>query len=208
MPEVIPVQPEFAGILREQQTYAVRPAPEMGSSERMGNQINSSFDRLMIQSGVEAPPFAVLFLCILAAIAAGGLVFVIQENPLTAAIAFLAGLIVPILALMAIRMQRQTKLMNQMPGMIDELARAAKTGRSLEHCLDTVAHDTPAPLGSEMQLCSRKIALGLPMEHALDELPYRTGLVSASVLSTQLAKGLMMLLKKKYVQMCRHVDVM
>ena len=71
MPENIIVRPEFSGILREQQSYAVDTDPRMGSTERMGNQINGWFDRLMIQSGADVPPFAILFLCILSGIALG-----------------------------------------------------------------------------------------------------------------------------------------
>ncbi|HVJ68728.1 MAG TPA: type II secretion system F family protein, partial [Caulifigura sp.] len=86
-----------------------------------------------------------------------------------------------------VRMRRQSQMMSQMPGMLDELARAAKTGRSLEHCLQQVAEDTPLPLGSEIQLCTRKLALGVPLDAALNEFPKRTGLVSSSVFVTALS---------------------
>src|SRR5690606_1470899 len=78
-------------------------------------------------------------------------------------------------------------ILDQLPPMIDELARAAKTGRSLENCLGQVAHDTPNPLGAELRDCTRKLALGLSIDDALKELPHRTGLVAASVLATALS---------------------
>ena len=178
--EVITPRPEFVGILREQETYAT------GESEDMGNRINSWFDLLMIQSGIGLSPSMVLALSLCSGVALGGLVFVIQENPITAAIAAFFGFIAPIVIAVIMRSRRQTVMMNQMPPMIDELSRAAKTGRSLEACLQVVANDTPAPLGAELRRCTDRIAFGLPLSQALEELPTRTGLVSTSVLATAL----------------------
>jgi tight adherence protein B len=66
--------------------------------------------------------------------------------------------------------------------MVDELGRAARTGRSLEQCLSLVADDTPSPLGDEIRLCARKLELGIGLRAALEALPERTGLVSLNVL--------------------------
>lgn len=171
---------EFQGILREQETFA------SGDSDDLGNRINSWFDLLMIQSGIELSPSMVLALSLCSGISLGGLVFVLQENPITTAIAAFFGFIAPVVVAVLLRNRRQSVMMKQMPPMIDELARAAKTGRSLEACLQVVAFDTPAPLGQELRRCTDRIAFGLPLSQALEELPIRTGLVSTSVLATAL----------------------
>ncbi len=178
--EVITPRPEFQGILREQETFAT------GDSEDVGNRINSWFDLLMIQSGIGLSPSMVLALSLCSGVALGGLVYVIQENLITAAIAAFFGFILPVVVAVFMRSRRQSVMMNQMPPMIDELSRAAKTGRSLEACLQVVANDTPSPLGSELRRCTDRIAFGLPLSQALEELPIRTGLVSTSVLATAL----------------------
>lgn len=178
--EVVTPLPEFGGILREQETYAT------GDSDDMGNRINSWFDLLMIQSGIGLSPSMVLALSLCTGVALGGLVFVLQENPITTAIAAFIGFVAPIIIAVIMRSRRQTVMMNQMPPMIDELSRAAKTGRSLEACLQVVANDTPAPLGTELRRCTDRVAFGLPLPQALEELPFRTGLVSTSVLATAL----------------------
>ncbi len=179
--EVITPRPEFGGILRQQETYAEN------DSDDLGNRINSWFDLLMIQSGIELSPSMVLALSLCSGVAFGGLVFVLQENPITTAIAACFGFLAPIIVALIMRSRRQTVMMNQMPPMVDELARAAKTGRSLEACMQVVASDTPAPLGDELRRCTDRIAFGLPLSQALEELPIRTGLVSTSVLATALA---------------------
>lgn len=179
--EVITPRPEFGGILREQETYAEN------NSDNLGNRINSWFDLLMIQSGIELSPSMVLALSLCSGVAIGGLVFVLQENPISAAIGAFIGFLAPIVIAVIMRSRRQTVMMNQMPPMVDELARAAKTGRSLESCLQVVATDTPAPLGDELRRCTDRVAFGLPLAQALEELPIRTGLVSTSVLATALS---------------------
>jgi tight adherence protein B len=71
--------------------------------------------------------------------------------------------------------------------MVDELARAARTGRSLEHCFAMVADDTPAPLGDELRTSSRKMQMGANISEAVRDLPTRTGVVSLSVFATALS---------------------
>ena len=178
---ILKPRPEFAGILRDEERYSV---PEDRS---MGNQLNGWFDTLMLQSGLGLAPGMIVALSLCAAITVGGIVFVIQENLLTTAMAALIGFLLPVVAAMVVRSRRQSQMAHQMPAMIDELARAAKTGRSLESCLGMVAQDTPNPLGAELRLCTRKMSLGLSVSEALHELPQRTGLVATSVLATALS---------------------
>lgn len=178
---LITSRPEFGGILREQETYATE------DSNDVGNRINSWFDLLMIQSGIGLSPSMVLALSLCSGMTLGGLVFVLLEDPISTAIAAFLGFIAPIIVAVIMRSRRQSTMMNQMPPMIDELARAAKTGRSLEACLQVVANDTPAPLGAELRRCTDRIAFGLPFNQAMEDMPIRTGLVSTSVLATALA---------------------
>jgi tight adherence protein B len=173
--------PEFAGILREQENFAT------GDSEGLSEQINSSFDKLMLQSGLEISPTMLLLLSVCSAFTLGGILFVIQENFLTTGLATGIGFVLPVLGAVIARSRRQTELMRQMPGMVDELARAAKTGRSLEQCFSLVAEDTPSPLGDELKLCAKKVELGVALGPALKELPERTGLVSLNVFVMALA---------------------
>jgi tight adherence protein B len=179
-PTVITPRRDFADILRETESFAV---PE---DESFGNQLNGWFDNLMVQSGTGLSPSMVSALCLCSAVTLGGLIFVIQENLLTTAIGMFLGFLVPIIVTMLVRARRQSLLSQQLPAMIDELARAARTGRSLENCLAFVASDTPNPLGGELRNCMRKLALGLRIDEALQDLPRRTGLVATSVLATAL----------------------
>ncbi len=171
---------EFAGILKEHTAFG---NPE-GSGG--GDRLNSWFDRLLIQSGTEMDGTVLMLLSVMGSIFLGGLAFVIQENLLTTAMGGMVGFVVPIAVLMFLKQRRQSMMLKQTPDMVDELARAARTGRSLHDCFRIVAEETPEPLGSELRTCSRRLRFGLGFEDALSSLPERTGLVALSVFSTAL----------------------
>jgi len=175
-------RPEFAGILKTDDTFA-RDPESRAASER----INGWFDRLMLQSGADTPPVVLLMLCVVSAVALAGAVFVVRENLLLAGLAGMLGSGVPVAAAMAMRARRQSRILKQRPEMVGELARAARTGRSLEQCIDVVAADTTGPRGDELQLCRRKLKMGVSIADAFAELPERTGVVSLNIFTMALA---------------------
>lgn len=173
-------RPEFAGILKEVDTFG------SGHNRDVDDRINSWFDALMLQSGAGVTPSMMPWLSLSGAVALGGLMFVIQENLLTTALGALVGFLAPVTIVMVLRARRQKQILNQLPPMVEELARAAKTGRSVEHSLRLVADDTPAPLGSELKLVAQRIEMGIPLKEALHDLPARTGVNTFNILNTTL----------------------
>jgi tight adherence protein B len=173
--------PAFAEILRDQELFGTR------DDDGVGNSINYWFDTLMIQSGIGVGPSVMLFLCTLCGMSLGGLIFIVQENLLSAMMLGTIGFAAPVLTAVVMRQRRQKQMMAQLPAMIDELARAAKTGRSIEQCWELVGNDTSEPLGNELQECSRRMKMGEDMSAAIKELPYRTGLVTLNILVTALS---------------------
>ena len=180
-PISIKPQPQFAGILRDHEPYAA------GGGDDVANQLNGWFDRLVVQSGIRLAPAMLLALCGCAAILGGGVAFVLAEDLLVVALGALAGFTIPVLVTQFRRSRRQKKMAEQLPPMIDELSRAARTGRSLENCLQLVANDTPSPLGDELKRAKKKTEMGLTVSQAMRELPERTGLVATSILTTAVA---------------------
>lgn len=176
----LPTQSDFSAILKQDEHFAVE------DDKSLGNQINIWFDDLMVQSGMLVSPQMMLALSFCSAFTVGGVILVLQENLLTTALGAGIGALIPVLTAMVMRSRRQSKISDQLPGMIDELARAAKTGRSLEKALVLVANDTQDPLGAELRHCTRKLALGMTVSGALEELPRRTGVIATSVLVTAL----------------------
>lgn len=172
----------FGEILKEDVRFATGQQPDATSE-----QVNGWFDKLMLQSGIQSSPVLWLCLCLLVGVAFGGLAFVLAENLLLTAVMFVVGLVLPIFGAMFLRNRRQSQIMEQLPGMADELARAARTGRSLDSCLKLVAADTPAPLGDEMRNVVRQTEMGIDPGTAVSDLPVRTG-VDALTMFTSAVK--------------------
>ncbi len=174
-------QPGFASILKHQERFA-EP-----TDKGMSKEINAGFDRLMVQSNLDISPPTVIMLCLLCGIVLGGLILVFQENLISAIIGLVLGSLVPLLYVFFARLRRQRVMTQQLPGMIEELARAAKTGRSIDQCCAIVANDTPEPLGAEMRVCARRMEMGEGVADAMRDLPDRTGLVALNILVTSLS---------------------
>ncbi|MBW3540548.1 MAG: type II secretion system F family protein [Planctomycetes bacterium] len=183
MPTAPPITPlpGFAGILRRDETFS------NGDPADVADRLNGGFDRLMVQSGVKLAPSVFLLVCVFWGITAGGAAFVVQEHLLSAAAAGVVGAAAPLLYAFAKRQRRQKQMLAQMPEVVDELARAARTGRSLPQCLEVVAGDTAAPLGDELKYAVRRLRMGISPAEAVADLPDRTGLVSMRVLATALS---------------------
>lgn len=174
LPNIEP-QPQFAGILREDLNYG------SGAAEKSSDRINNWFDQLMLQSGLPIAPAMLLAMIMFSSLVLGGIAFVAQENLVTTAIGVIFGFMLPIVVVLAVRRRRQKKLLEQIPGAIEELARAARTGRSVDHCFRMVAQDVERPLQDELGRCARKMQLGVPLPVAIRELPERTGLVGLNL---------------------------
>ena len=169
-------QSEFSGILKERETFGT------GRGDDTADQINNWFDELMLQSGLGISPSMLLATCLCSGVVLGGLVFVIQENLLTTALAALIGFMLPVLVAIIARTRRQDAITQQIPPMLEELARATKTGRSIEQSLAMVADDTLPPLGGELKLAAGRVEMGIPLRDALRDLPQRTGLMTLNLL--------------------------
>ena len=176
----IPLKPEFEKILRNDEVFGT------GVGNDIEDRLNNAFDLLLIRSGLEIAPSLFLLLSMCTGLTLAGLIFVLQENILTTALGFFAGAVSPLIWALVAQSTRRQKMLTQLPDMVDELARAARTGRSVEQCLMLVAHDTLPPLGSELKRCAGRLDLGIGMQGALADLPIRTGIVTTKVLAMAL----------------------
>lgn len=173
-------RPEFSGLLKDDNQFA------RGDSDGIGESFNGWFDTLMIQSGIRTSPSLWLGLCLLSSLALGGAVFVVTERPFVTAAAALIGLSIPMIGASIARSRRQKAIMEQLPGMADELSRCARSGRNLEHSFMLVAADTPSPLGDELRISARRMEMGLDVGSAVKDLAARTGVSTLTMFTSAL----------------------
>jgi tight adherence protein B len=141
----------------------------------------------MLQSGLRVSPSLWLGLTLLCGLAVGGAAFVATERAMVTTIFALIGLLIPIGSATIARSRRKAAIMAQLPGMADELARCARSGRNLEQSFMIVAFDTPSPLGDELCLSARRMEMGIDVGSAVKDLAARTGVSTLTMFSSALA---------------------
>ena len=176
--QAIQPQPEFRGILKRDVRFA------SGQDNSTSEAVNGWFDRLMLQSGIQTEPSVWLMLCLVSAVALGGFSFVATEAVLPTAFATFIGMLAPVLLATVLRSRRQKLIMEQLPAMAEEMARAARSGRNVESSFMLVAADTPAPLGNELKLAARRTEMGVDLGSAVRDLPERTGVPAITMLTS------------------------
>ncbi len=100
---------------------------------------------------------------------------------------FVAGLGAPRWLLgMAIK-ARQKKFVHQFADSIDVIVRGVKSGLPLNECLRMIAKESPQPLAAEFQVVCDAIAMGVPMDQALERMYQRTPIQEVNFFNIVLA---------------------
>jgi len=69
---------------------------------------------------------------------------------------------------------RQKKFISQFADAIDVIVRGVKSGLPLQECLRMIARESPQPLAGEFQAVVDAIAMGVPLDQALQKMYLRT----------------------------------
>ncbi|MBI3681038.1 MAG: type II secretion system F family protein [Acidobacteria bacterium] len=99
------------------------------------------------------------------------------------ALAGLAGL-TPYFHIRKRRNRRLLLIEEQMPEALESMARALRAGHPFAAALDTVAGQTPHPLGREMRKTFAEGALGMPWAQALENLAKRVSVQEIALFTT------------------------
>lgn len=150
-------------------------------------RIDSSFGRLVAESGMDCTPNAACLLLILCGLLLAGALFLWHEEPLPAVAGMLAGMSIPLIVWMFWRAKRIRTLQSQLPDALDLLARAVHAGESLDQAVELVGQKSAEPLAKEFRRISRQLAMGLSLPAAMRALAYRLQLMDVRILSTTLS---------------------
>lgn len=102
---------------------------------------------LLAEAGAEnLPPFAFLLLSLAAGIGAGAITWLLSRMPILGALALIAGLLAPLLALRARRARRMEARRAMWPDVCDLLVASVRSGMGLVEAVGSLAEAAPAPL--------------------------------------------------------------
>lgn len=87
------------------------------------------------------------------------------------------------------RRRRLHRIEQQLPDFLQSLAAALQAGAGLQGAIQTLSHNTCAPLGLELALLLRQLRLGMPLTECVQELHQRTGIAGFLLLRACLQLG-------------------
>lgn len=163
-----------------------RNAYDRPAARTVLGRIDRGFDRLVLESGVDASPMAAFMLLIASALAIGGGLFVYSNQPLHGIGGAILGLLFPLMFFAVKRRRRFQEIRKQLPGAIDILARATRAGRSLEQAIELAAEESKGIIADELVRLDQSLQMGSAFDSAVKAFAQRLPIVEVRILATTL----------------------
>ncbi len=167
----------------------LRRAPENTDGTRSAQlfeKIDRGFDRLVMESGTELSPPTVFLLLLTCGLLFGGGLWLYSDEPLQGIAGGMIGMGLPLIGLIIYRGRRLRACRDQLPHVIEMVARATRAGQSTEQALSLVAHEATGQLASEFRTCVQQLDMGRSFEKTLKALASRVRLLEIRILVTTL----------------------
>lgn len=132
-----------------------------------------SLQRLITQSGVQF--MTDRFFVIMALLSITGILFgsLVSLNLIASIALGLVFGVSPIFILVALKRKRLDRINEQLPDLLDSLARSLQAGNSFSTSLATVSREAPEPISSEFRQISEEINFGSSLKDSLQSLSKR-----------------------------------
>lgn len=167
--------------LRRSQNVYDRPV-----SHSLSGKIDQGFDRLIIESGLEISPTTGFMILFASALVFGGGISIVTDQPLYGIGGAILGLILPLFIFAVKRRSRMHQIRQELPTMIDILARATRTGQSIEQAFNLAAEETSGIVSAELNRLNQSLNVGSSFDRSIKIFSRRLPLVEIRILATTL----------------------
>ena len=148
-----------------------RPGTEEG--EGVSTRMENWFSRLLYESGATFPRDVAFMTELAGGLLLGGILFLWLDNLVVAVTGFFIGMGAVVGLYTLARSRRKRKMREQLPDVIEHIARAVRAGQTVDQALNLVGDTSPQPLGIEFRRCAGQINMGLSVEAAMKALSRR-----------------------------------
>lgn len=159
---------------------------DRGPGRGLLSGIDRTFDRLIIESGLGLTPIMGFLWLLLAGIVSGGIGLIFSGDPLVVSLSGLTGMAALLVVFAMQRVRRLAAVREQLPHVLDMLARTTRAGKSVEQAIALVGSEAGGILGREFQSCSAQLGMGRAFDRVLKSLSQRVPLVEFRILTTTL----------------------
>lgn len=149
-------------------------------------RIDQGFDRLVLESGTDLLPNTTFLIMLAGLLLLGGGAYLITNEPLHGVLGGIVGMAIPLVGLIVVRNRRMRAIREQLPLVLDMIARATRAGQSVEQAISLVAHEAGGALGPEFLRCEQQLQMGRSFERVMKSLAARVRLVEIRIFATTL----------------------
>lgn len=149
-------------------------------------RLDQGFERLVLESGAAINSTTLFLTLMLCAIVVGGGLGFIQDDPLVGIAGALVGLLIPLGYVAILRSRRMRAIRDELPVVLDMLARTTRAGKSVDQAIDVCATELSGPLAAEFRQCSRQLEMGRSFDSVMKSLSARVHLIEMQLLTTTL----------------------
>jgi len=136
---------------------------------------------------MRATPEGAFLTAVFVGLIPSGIVLLWRDDLFEAAAAMAAGMVIVMAYYLFLRRQRHVAMQEQLPEVMELLARAVRAGETLDQAIELVADTTSEPLGVEFRRCSRQLDMGLSVDAAMQSMALRVPLSEMRILATALS---------------------
>ena len=152
----------------------------------LSGRIDQGFERLVLESGAAMTSTTFFLVLMLCAIVFGGSVGFFEDDPLVGIAGAMVGLLIPLGYVSLLRLRRMKTIREELPIVLDMLARTTRAGKSVDQALEVCAAELSGPLAAEFRQCSRQLEMGRSFDGVMQSLSARVRIVEMQILTTTL----------------------
>ncbi len=149
-------------------------------------KLDFAFDRLVLESDSGITPAGAFLLIFTSGLMVGGGAWLYNNDPITGILCGMAGMMLPLLGMSMQRSRKLREIQDQMPHVLDMLARASRAGQSAEQAIELAGLELEGRLAREFRACSQQLAMGRSFANVMKTLANRVRTVEMRILTTTL----------------------
>lgn len=148
--------------------------------------LDQAFDRLVLETDTGITPFGAFLLILTSGLLIGGGVWLYNDEPASGLFAGMVGMAFPLVIMSIQRSRRMREMQDQMPHVLDMLARASRAGQTSEQAIALAGEVLEGRLAREFRSCSQQLAMGRSFAQVMKSLAARVRTVEMLILTTTL----------------------
>jgi len=149
-------------------------------------RFDQGFDRLILESGLQATPSAFFLLMLSIGLLSGGTIYLVFNEIMTGILVMGVAMLLAMGVVFVVRDRRLKAIKTELPLTLDLMARAVRAGESLDQALELIGEESRGPIGSEFCRVTSQLNMGMAMPAVMKSFTSRTPLMEIRILASTL----------------------